>query len=406
MVQRYTNIPNSVIYFDFLPLIEINKGLPLDQIVRKYHGKLPFDVGYLADQVTLYQKGKHKLPSFVNAGCFITPQGFEQASSEYLAEYKAKLIKGETLLDLSAGLGIDDWAFCKTFQKVVGIDVNHSLNQVAIANFKKLGIGNYERLTIDAESYLNNAVNLVDVVYIDADRRVQEKRMHALANTSPNVLELLNQIFRVCQTLLLKVSPMLDLHEVSRQLKGIKQIQVVAFKNEVKELLLEVTKVEYQKIAVTAVELNEKGILYQLRGYLGESALPNNFWHEGTYFYEPGLAIIKAGLCFELYANKKIYPIAPHSVYGLANHLVSGFEGRVFKIVQSIAFSKKNVVHYLQNQKIEVANIAKRHFPIDVNEIRKQFKLKEGGQDYLFFTTDSANQKRMYHCTKIDDRLQ
>lgn len=401
MVQRYTNIPNSVIYFDFLPLIEINKGLPLEKIVSRYHNQLPFDVGYLADQVMLYPKAQLKLPCFSKAGCFYSPQSFEQASSEVLAQYKASLVRGQKIIDLSAGLGVDDWAFCKTFSKVTGIDVDHDLNMIAEANFKRLGIENYQRITATAESYLKHHSENVDVMYLDADRRTQNKRSHALADSSPNILELKDAIFQFCNTLLVKVSPMLDLHELVRQLPGIKQIHIVSFKNEVKELLLEMTDKQHEHIQLTAVEINEAGIVYQYSEIFGTQKPRNSFTFEGKYFYEPGLSIVKSGLTQNFYTTKGIKAVAPNSVYGVSDYLVPHFEGRAFEICGNMLFSKKNVHTYLKSEQIISANIAKRHFPIDVAAIKKLFQLKDGGNDYLFFTTDALGQKRMYHCRKL-----
>jgi hypothetical protein len=401
LVQRYTNIPNSVIYFNFLPLIEINKGLPLDKIIHKYRDQLPFDVGYLADQVMLYPKAQIKLPSFSTAGCFYSPQSFEQASSEALALYKASLVRGEQIIDLSAGLGVDDWAFCKTFSKVTGIDVDYDLNMIAEANFKRLGIENYRRITATAESFLEHFSEKVDVMYLDADRRAQNKRSYALADSSPNILELKETIFQFCNSLLVKVSPMLDLSELARQLTGIQHIHVVSFKNEVKEILLEISEGQHNQIQVTAAELNDVGIQYQYSGIFEKQNPNNSFAFEGEYFYEPGLSIIKAGLTQNLYATKGIKPIASNSVYGVSDHLVPHFEGRTFEICSNIPFSKKNVQAYLKSVQIRSANIAKRHFPIDVLAIKTLFRLQDGGRDFLFFTTDALGQKRMYHCRKL-----
>ena len=53
---------------------------------------------------------------------------------------------------------------------------------------------------------------------------------------------------------------------------------------------------------------------------------------------------------------------------------------------------------YLENQK---ANITTRNFPDSVENIRKKWKIKEGGNLYCFFTTDENNSKIVLICTKI-----
>ncbi|MDG1659819.1 MAG: class I SAM-dependent methyltransferase, partial [Winogradskyella sp.] len=49
---------------------------------------------------------------------------------------------------------------------------------------------------------------------------------------------------------------------------------------------------------------------------------------------------------------------------------------------------------------ISKANVTTRNFPISVGEIRKKLKIKDGGDIYLFFTTDLNNIKIILVCVK------
>jgi hypothetical protein len=53
---------------------------------------------------------------------------------------------------------------------------------------------------------------------------------------------------------------------------------------------------------------------------------------------------------------------------------------------------------HLENQK---ANITTRNFPDTVENLRKKWKIKEGGERYCFFTTTITNEKKVLLCTKI-----
>jgi hypothetical protein len=59
---------------------------------------------------------------------------------------------------------------------------------------------------------------------------------------------------------------------------------------------------------------------------------------------------------------------------------------------------------YLANNNITKANIAKRNFPMEVTEIKKLTGLKDGGEQYLFFTTDEQGEKRVFHVGKDNGR--
>jgi hypothetical protein len=47
------------------------------------------------------------------------------------------------------------------------------------------------------------------------------------------------------------------------------------------------------------------------------------------------------------------------------------------------------------------ANITVRNFPLSVAEIRKKYKIKDGGDDYLFFTTNPNGEKIVVQCRKL-----
>ena len=53
---------------------------------------------------------------------------------------------------------------------------------------------------------------------------------------------------------------------------------------------------------------------------------------------------------------------------------------------------------HFENQKW---NITTRNFSETVEEIRKKWKIKEGGNNYCFFTTDVHNTKIVLLCKKI-----
>ena len=65
-----------------------------------------------------------------------------------------------------------------------------------------------------------------------------------------------------------------------------------------------------------------------------------------------------------------------------------------------------NVVNYrkktLKKLTLKQANITTRNFPFDVKEIRKISGLKDGGDDYLFFTTNNLDELILIQTKKIN----
>ncbi len=74
------------------------------------------------------------------------------------------------------------------------------------------------------------------------------------------------------------------------------------------------------------------------------------------------------------------------------------FPVRFFEIENSFAYTKNEMKTHLEKQQF---NITTRNFPETVENIRKKWKIKDGGNLYCFFTTDVNNSKIVLICTKI-----
>ncbi len=92
--------------------------------------------------------------------------------------------------------------------------------------------------------------------------------------------------------------------------------------------------------------------------------------------------------------------IAPNSFLLYGNNLPLNFIGRTFKVIDIIKFSKSNLSNYLKKNNLVQANITRRNFKQSVDDIRKVFKLSEGGDDYLFFTTNLEGNRLVIHGRK------
>jgi predicted O-methyltransferase YrrM len=397
-VQRYRNIPNSFIQIDLSLYIHEQD---ITRFTLANQNRFPFDVSFLVDQLSIYPKAKGKLPSFTAVYALFTPRSYEQSSAEQIALFKSSLYTGSCLLDLSGGLGVDDWAFAKTFDRVDSIDIDDQLNKIVRENYRKLKVANITRVDADAYDFVRENMNRYDCVYLDADRRVQESRTYALADTEPNILNLKNDLFKITDKILLKVSPMLDIEALTKELKQVKQYWILSLKNEVKEILVELGKELGQQILIHAVDIDdeETKVFSGVREKGNEPRL--SYGSAGHYFYEPSLALIKSGLASRYFVAHQINQLAINSVYGVSDFYKFDFFGRAFEVVFQGVFSKSKLSVYLKNNQIDKANIAKRNFRMEVSDIRKQFGIKDGGDEYLFFTEDAQKQKVFFHCRKV-----
>ncbi|MFZ4797739.1 MAG: THUMP-like domain-containing protein [Bacteroidia bacterium] len=399
-MQKYNLLPE---HLNFNIKIFVHKHLndEIHTLALKYNKQTNFNTNLVLETIANFKKASYKLPTFITNYCWLPTKSYEQASSELTAFYKSSFCIGDSMLDLCGGLGVDDIAFSKVFSKVISLDADEELNEIVNCNFNKIGIQNIERKTIYAEDFLANNTSKFDFIYIDADRRPgSTSKKFLLTDCTPNILELLPQIKKITNHLLIKLSPMVDLDYCKSAIENIKEIHVVSLKNEVKEVLLLVDFTQNNITITKAVNIiNEQDI--QVFSNVNSVINEETPIVENQYFYEPNASIIKANLSANYAQSLGLKMIATNSNFFVGNKYIENFHGRSFTIVESFLFSKSQLKNYLKSKSILKANISKRNFPINEAEIAKQFNLKDGGNEYLFFTQNSKNEKLFFHCQKF-----
>lgn len=112
---------------------------------------------------------------------------------------------------------------------------------------------------------------------------------------------------------------------------------------------------------------------------------------------------MKIGCFEEIEERFGVCQVARNSHLFLSDHEVEDFPGRAFNIVATTTMNKRELKTALAN--VRTANIAVRNFPLSVAELRKRLKLKDGGETYIFATTDADNQHRLYICRKTEKKV-
>ena len=105
----------------------------------------------VATQVKYLARARTKLPSYYEARCILPPLAFEQASSEACAARKS--CSGNTVLDLTCGLGVDALYLSKRFREVITLERDATLAAVAEENFRRLGATNIRVINSSAEAF-------------------------------------------------------------------------------------------------------------------------------------------------------------------------------------------------------------------------------------------------------------
>ena len=353
----------------------------------------------LAQQIQSKLKSSKKLPTW-----FSTPQIYfpnklnvEQTSSELAAKYKSELIKGESIIDLSGGLGVDSFYFSKTFKQVIHCELDKDLSEIANHNFNCLGMSNIENYAGDGISYLESIGETVDWIYIDPARRHDIKgKVYHLSDCQPNVLDHLELLFSKSNNILIKTSPMLDISKAIEELQNIKEIHIVSLKNEVKELLFMIDRNYEDEPLTKCIELVMDDVGSFSFYMEDEKNTTSSIGAIQSFLYEPSAGILKSGGFKIIGDHFKVNKLHRHTHLYSSNEKIS-FPGRIFKILETIPFNNKQAKKALTRRQ---ANISSRNFPLTTAQIRKRYKIKDGGSTYIFFTTDMNDQRVILICEK------
>lgn len=376
--------------------IRDNTGADTAKLALKKNPFPGIDYTEIINQVAARQKAESKLPTWFAANGIIYPPriSVEQTSSETAAYYKSVLVSGESLIDLTGGFGIDDYYFAKRISKVTHCELNLELSAIAAHNFKQLRAGNIECMPGDSTYILRLLNRQYDWIYIDPSRRNDAKgKVFMLKDCLPNVPELLDFYFRYSRNVMVKTAPLLDITAGLGELHSVKAIHIVAVNNEVKELLWLLEKEYTGEPALYAVSITKDGTDVFAAYNCDESlyALPQQ------YLYEPNSAIMKSGAFDAVSHHYNIGKLHKNTHLYTSGTLID-FPGRRFAIQSVLPYGKAGMKETMQGKKM---NITVRNFPLSVDEIRKKWKIKDGGDSYAFFTTNMENEKIVLLCAKL-----
>ena len=360
------------------------------------------DMTFAVTQIAGRQIAAVKLPSWAAQSDLLYPRhlSMEQCSSEATALYKSGLVLGDTFADLTGGFGVDCSFLSRRFRRSHYVERQSELCDLARHNFPLLGL-DIEVHHQDGVSFLQQ-MQPVDCIYLDPARRDGHGgKTVAISDCEPDLCQLEELLVRKARTVLVKLSPMLDLSLALKELHYVREVHIVSVQSECKELLLLLSKdALVSEVPVHCTQLLAGGeqrqyVFTQEQERSADCPLAASV---GDYLYEPNASILKAGAYRSLtqaYPVKKLH-VSSH-LY-TSDSLVTDFPGRTFKVIAVAGFGKKDLKALLGG--LEKANLTIRNFPSSVVDLRKRLKLKEGGDDYLFATTLANGEKVLVHCRK------
>ena len=399
------------------------------------------DLPLALQQIQGRQTACCKLPSWAAIDGIVYPPhlNMEQCSSELTARYKrgiadrilslgvAQIVNRKSsnskFLDVTGGFGVDFAFMADAFDEAVYVERDPDLCVLATHNFVQLGKRNVNTICADAVSYLSSiSSDNIALIYLDPARRdMHGARTYALADCTPDVTTMMDNLLRHSHYVLLKLSPMLDWRKAIADLSPhhVQEVHIVAVDNECKELLLlldrQDTNSQHFQSSIFNLQFSTAPCLFCIDIHSRDGvridyspssqSLPIEEKEiysqelEGSFLYEPNVAVMKAGCFRELAADFNVRQLAPNSHLFTSATQVTGFPGRSFRITAITTMNKRDLRTRLGH--LQRANISVRNFPLTADELRRRLKLADGGTDYIFATTLSNGDHVVILCTKL-----
>ena len=338
-----------------------------------------------------------KIPAWTTIDGLMVPPSLslEQCSGEVAARYKVDLVRAlqargclghARMTDLTGGLGVDFAFLSPCFDAATYVERQEVLCTIARHNFPLLGLSHTEVCCGEASDLLPSLAPQ-DLIYIDPARRdALGRKTWLIEDCTPDISNMLQPMLGRARLVMVKLSPMLDITRALRSLPVAPcEIHIVAVGGECKELLFLFLPPQSEEHHSPLFVCHDGA--HHLAFHPEEETAAHAPLAEGVdaYLFEPCAAVMKGGafrLIAERYGLRKLHP---NTHLYTADHPVEGFPGRQFRVRQVSSFGKREVRALLRET--DRANLAVRNFPGTVAELRKRFRLKDGGTDYLFATT-------------------
>ncbi|WP_232066435.1 class I SAM-dependent methyltransferase [Hymenobacter sp. BT18] len=365
------------------------------------HPSLP--VPELVRQIQARQKARTKLPAWADDIDLIFPPALsvEQASSDRTAAFKASLVSGERLADLTGGFGVDTSFFARQIAEVHYVERSAQLAGVVEYNLRHLGIDNVRIHATDAVSFLKNTDLTFDWLYLDPARRDNAARkIYRLQDCEPDVVRILPLLLHKSKRVLLKTSPMLDIEQAVQELKHVRRLWVLAVDNECKEVLYELGQEAAVDPERLTINLKRDGTQQEFRlNRAREARAIPRYAEPQQYLYEPNSAVLKAGGFRSVGTAFELLKLQQHSHLYTSDVLRADFPGRIFRIRAVEKYEAAALKAHLGSD--GRAHVTTRNFPDSVADFRQRTGIREGGDLYLFATTNLEGRLMVLVCEKL-----
>lgn len=334
----------------------------------------------------------------------------EQSTSDLVAAFHASLVaEGLPAADLTAGLGIDALHASARAASVVAVERDVVKADALRFNARGLKADNMEVVCGDCRDFVERCEaegRRFATVFIDPARRSADGgRVFALADCEPDVVAMMPALGRICDLLIIKASPMLDIsHTINALTPPPLSVMAVGTATECKELLI---VVDFRRTAASSPTMIESVTLAPdgsattfafTAEQEREAPQPPvvESLKEGDYILEPNPELMKTG-AFRLVAERwHLSVFHPNTRLFASAGAVDGFPGMQYRVECVMPYASRNIKSFAG--RYPVANVAVRNFGMSADALRAKLRVRDGGPLRVYGITDGRGERLLVVC--------
>lgn len=304
---------------------------------------------------------------------FFYRRGFEQATDERIATYKAQRFPtAASTVDYCCGIGGDAIALSQSCGDFTILDREHAATTFASANIRLYSKQEFRVVVGDVQS--SNAGEF-DFWHIDPDRRPEDKRQSEPDRCEPPLSDFL-AIGGLSGNGAIKLSPAADALEL---LQRGAELEWIGHDRECQQQVAWLGSLARHPGKQTATWLSKN-----------PSDAPTTIVDQGfqaieiaskakRYLYEPQACVLAAGLEASLAAECGLTQLSEQAAYYVSDERIESPLLSAFEVVDDLAFHRKTLLQQLKSRDAFVAEVKKRGVTLDPNALQRELSHSKDG---------------------------
>ena len=320
--------------------------------------------------------------------------GLEQSSSVATAKIKQRLFRAPYSADLCGGLGMDSYFICERLssKKHVVFERNLGLAQLLKHNLTASKVISSEFNFDDLDDWIkreNIHTNELEV-YLDPDRRSNDRRSFSILEGAPNLVSIQGDLLTRCAKIIAKHSPMVDLNEIESLLLNLSEIHIIQYQGECKEVLSVQEKGYEGSVNIVLIDAETE------EEFNGQAPSPsaNVLTTPKGFIIQPSAGLNKSGFHMQFAQIHQWSKLVFGNLYTSQSEPPQSVFYKIFRV--------NKVFNSLKKAELAgPAAIESIGSKISSDELRKRFKIKEGRERKIFYL-QNGKLKMIVACKLIE----